>query len=287
MDNEFLLQDRVQKIQQIINQYGKDNFALSYSGGKDSTVLSQLIDIALPNNKIPRVYCNTGIELNMINNFVVNKACEDKRFFIIKPTLNIRDTLKAWGYPFKSKEHAAVLANYQKYKTAGKWVNNYLNKNNRFACPEKLKYQFTPDYDLKISDKCCIVLKEEPLNKWLKENNKKYWILGIMAAEGGRRSRTTCLRFVNNNLKTFNPLATVSKKWEEWFINKYDIDICDIYKPPYNFDRTGCKGCPFNPHLQKDLDTLEKFFPAERKQCEIIWGPVYQEYRRIGYRLKE
>lgn len=37
-DNEFLLQDRVQKIQQIINKYGEDTFYLSFSGGKDSTV---------------------------------------------------------------------------------------------------------------------------------------------------------------------------------------------------------------------------------------------------------
>ena len=36
----------------------------------------------------------------------------------------------------------------------------------------------------------------------------------------------------------------------------------------------------------EELDTLEKYFPNERKQCEIIWKPVYDEYRRIGYRLK-
>jgi hypothetical protein len=37
-------------------------------------------------------------------------------------------------------------------------------------------------------------------------------------------------------------------------------------------------------HLQEELDTIEKFFPAERKQCEYIWKPIYEEYRRIGYR---
>lgn len=71
IDNEFLLQDRIQKIQQIITQYGEENFAMSFSGGKDSTVLSALIDMALPNNKIPRLYANTGIELNMIRDFVL------------------------------------------------------------------------------------------------------------------------------------------------------------------------------------------------------------------------
>ena len=79
----------------------------------------------------------------------------------------------------------------------------------------------------------------------------------------------------------------VTKAWEEWFIESYNVPICDIYKPPYNFRRTGCKGCPFNYNLQRDLDVMKEFFPAEYKQCEIIWKPVYDEYRRIGYRLKK
>lgn len=70
MDNEFILQDRIQKIQQIIRQYGEENFYISFSGGKDSTVLSALVDMALPENKIPRVYANTGIEYKLILEFV-------------------------------------------------------------------------------------------------------------------------------------------------------------------------------------------------------------------------
>jgi hypothetical protein len=66
-----------------------------------------------------------------------------------------------------------------------------------------------------------------------------------------------------------------------------NIDISDIYKPPYNFERTGCKGCPFGLEVQQELDTLERYFPNERKQCEAIWKPVYDEYRRLGYRLRK
>lgn len=62
-DNELLLQDRIEKIQQIISKYGEENFYLSFSGGKDSTVLSALLDMALPDNKIPRVYANTGYRI--------------------------------------------------------------------------------------------------------------------------------------------------------------------------------------------------------------------------------
>lgn len=69
-ENEFLLQDRLGVIRDTINKYGEENFYLSFSGGKDSTVLHHLVDMALPDNKIPRVFSNTGIEYNAIVEFV-------------------------------------------------------------------------------------------------------------------------------------------------------------------------------------------------------------------------
>lgn len=134
---------------------------------------------------------------------------------------------------------------------------------------------------------CCYRLKEEPLIEWQKENNKPYAIIGLMREEGGRREIAQCLAFKDGKFKAFQPLAPITKEWEEWLIAEHKIDICEIYYPPYNFSRTGCKGCPFAKDLQKGLDTLEKFFPAERKQCEFIWKPVYDEYRRLGYRLRK
>lgn len=289
-DNEFLLEDRLQKIRSVINKYGEENFYVSFSGGKDSTVLSALVDLALPGNKIPRVYANTGIELNMIHDFVYEMQKTDDRIIIVKPAIPIKPMLEQEGYPFKSKVHAHCVNLYQ-IGSDNKMVLGYLGKRpetwHSRTCPKILRYQFTEQNDLRISDKCCIRLKEEPLINYGKTNNKKITIIGTMKAEGGRRSNLQCLLFEGNKLKKFQPLAPVTKEWENWFIAEYNIEICDIYKSPYNFDRTGCKGCPFALHLQHELDILEKFFPNERKQCEAIWKPVYDEYRRIGYRLKK
>ena len=67
----FLLSDRIQKIKSINDLYDLENNSyISFSGGKDSTVLHYLIDLALPNNKIPRVYINTGIEYKKVVSFV-------------------------------------------------------------------------------------------------------------------------------------------------------------------------------------------------------------------------
>jgi 3'-phosphoadenosine 5'-phosphosulfate sulfotransferase (PAPS reductase)/FAD synthetase len=70
-ENEFLLADRIQKIKSMNELYDLENNAyISFSGGKDSTVLSHLIDEALPNNHIPRVFINTGIEYKLLVAFV-------------------------------------------------------------------------------------------------------------------------------------------------------------------------------------------------------------------------
>lgn len=69
-ENEFILQDRLGVIRDTIRKYGEENFYLSFSGGKDSTVVHHLLDMALPNNKILRVFSNTGIEYNAIVEFV-------------------------------------------------------------------------------------------------------------------------------------------------------------------------------------------------------------------------
>lgn len=297
MDNVFLLQDRLQKIRQIIRKYGEENFYLSFSGGKDSTVLSALLDMAIPENKISRVYANTGIEYRLILDFVEREREKPHSWelVILKPETPIKPTLEEVGYPFKSKYHSKLLATYQRSGDSES-INVYLDRKeprsgkkkfSEHLCPKCLKYQFTEEFDIKISAKCCDKMKKEPLKKWGKENHKAYAIIGIMPSEGGQRETAQCLAFNGDKLKAFQPLVPVTKDWEEWFIEKYNIDICDIYKPPYNFHRTGCKGCPFAINLQKELDTLEDFFPAERKQCEFIWKPVYEEYRRIGYRLRK
>ncbi len=286
MDNELILEDRIGIIKDTINKYGEDKFYLSFSGGKDSTILHYLLDLALPNNHIPRVYVNTGIDYLDITKFVQEMAKNDKRIVIIKPTQNIKQVLETYGYPFKSKEHSLYVATYQSLGENSKTYQRYLypsEDRKNYGCPKILRYQFNKDFNLKISDKCCFKLKEEPLKEYEKQSGRNIAILGIMQSEGGRRNNAKC--FVKN--KHFNPLVKVDKEWENWFIERQNIKLCKLYYPPYNFQRTGCKGCPFNLNLQKDLETMKELLPNEYKQCNVIWRPIYDEYKRLNYRLKE
>ncbi len=289
MDHELTLFDRLNVIHDVIKKHGEDKFYISFSGGKDSTALHYLIDEALPGNNIPRVYADTGIEYNAVKAFVKELQAQDDRIEIIKPSVNIKQMLERDGYPFKSKEHSLFLSVYQN-SGIGLTVNMYLNGNRgKYKCPKILKHQFKSDYTLKISDKCCRRLKKEPFKKWSKENNKSIVMTGMMASEGGlRESIQNCIiTDKDGNLKKFHPLLKVSEEWEEWYIETRNIKLCKLYYHPYSFERTGCKGCPYALRLQEQLEVMYTLMLEEYRQCELIWKPVYDEYRRIGYRLKK
>ena len=286
-DNEFLTFDRIIKIRSIVEKYGEDKCYISFSGGKDSVTLSHLVDLAVPGNNIPRVYANTGIELNAVRDFVLELQRTDPRIEIIKPSVNIKTALERDGYPFKSKEHSMYVDIYQRNGLC-KTVDRYLNpeeSRKTFGCPDMLRYQFTPEFKLKCSKKCCYNMKEKPMEDYAKAHNRPIAFIGLLGDEKGGRNNAKCLVDANFG-KHFQPLTAVDHEWEEYFIKKENIKLCKLYYPPYNFKRTGCKGCCYNIELQKDLDVLAQYFPNERKQCELIWGPVYEEYRRLGYRLK-
>lgn len=287
-ENEFLLEDRLGVIRDTIRKYGEENFYLSFSGGKDSTVVHHLLDMAIPDNKIPRVFSNTGIEYNDIVKFVKELAQQDDRFIIIYPKKNIKKMLEERGYPFKSKDHSTKLGLWQRGSRCAS-VMHYKNgsSDSKYCCPDKLKYQFEEGVPFKVSEFCCHELKKKPFKHYQSESGKNITITGMMRDEGGQRTTLDCIVTRGGNVVKFHPLAKVTKEWEDWFVNEYNIKLCKLYYPPYNFERTGCKGCPLAISIQKQIEVMRDLMPDEWRQVEMIWQPVYAEYRRIGYRLKD
>ena len=231
---EFQLSDRITKIQTIYNNYDLENKSyVSFSGGKDSTVLHHLVDLAVPGNKIPRVYFNTGIEYKLVSDFVKKLAEKDNRITIINSGVNIKQMLNEVGYPFKSKEHSLYLSVYQ-HSGMTKSVIKYLNReDSKFACPKRLRYQFTEDFKLKVSNKCCFKLKKEVGQRYCEENNKSITITGMRASEGGLRAGIKgCTIFADDEckeLKKFHPLIVVDDSFMKTFIEKYDVELSPIY----------------------------------------------------------
>jgi len=290
MDYELTLFDRIEVIKTANKKYDLEHNAyISFSGGKDSTIVHHLIDMALPNNRIPRVFINTGIEYNDIVAFVKKMAEKDDRFIILKPSVPVKPMLEKYGYPFKSKEFANIYAVYQRSGKT-KSVRKFLKEepsSRKIVCPAVLKPLFETQLDFKISSKCCDKMKKEPIHKWEKENHRSVSITGMRNSEGGQRLtiKGCILTDDKGNLKKFHPLLKVDDAWEDEFVSVENIQLCKLYYPPYNFQRTGCKGCPYNLKLAEQLGTMMVKLPNERMQCEALWKPSYDLYRKMNYRL--
>jgi len=218
-NNELLLFDRIEIIKNTLKDK-QDLCYISFSGGKDSCVIDKLIDIALPNNKILRVFINTGIEYNDIVNFVKEKQVNDRRFIIINSGVNIKQMLTQKGYPFKSKEHSLKIGQYQKGLTSPSILK--YKQGGEFGCPKSLLYQYNTDFNIKISSLCCDELKKKPIHKWQVENKKTITILGLKQGEVAQRANHSgCVVFdKNHNIKKFKPLSPMSDEREQWFIKK-------------------------------------------------------------------
>lgn len=93
---------------------------VSFSGGKDSTVLKHIVDNMY--NDIPSVFADTGLEYPEIREFVNDiKNNKYKKFGFnnnietLEPEMPFNRVIKEYGYPVISKEVAQVIAESKKF----------------------------------------------------------------------------------------------------------------------------------------------------------------------------
>ena len=63
-------------------------------------------------------------------------------------------------------------------KLPQKWLELFAGYENE---TENVNYKIAP---FKVSNKCCLYMKEQPCDKWAKEHKSRPY-LGLMASEGG------------------------------------------------------------------------------------------------------
>lgn len=97
------------RIRAWINEFGVNGVYVSFSGGKDSTVLLRLVREEYPN--VPAVFFDTGLEYPEIRDFV--RTYYNVEW--VKPKLTFRETVEKYGYPIISKEVAECVFGARKY----------------------------------------------------------------------------------------------------------------------------------------------------------------------------
>lgn len=97
------------RIRGWVEQYGRDGVYVSFSGGKDSTVLLDIVRKLYPD--VLAVYVDTGLEYPEIREFV--KSFDNVEW--LKPKKNFRQVITEYGYPFISKEVSDKVAGARRY----------------------------------------------------------------------------------------------------------------------------------------------------------------------------
>lgn len=155
---EVKIQKTQQRIREWVEHYGEDGVYVSFSGGKDSTVLLDIARKMYPD--IEAVYVNTGLEYPEIVDFV--KQYENVT--VLRPKKNFRQVLMEYGYPVISKEVSNVL-NEARHLNAGRTKiirmqrldGTLLDKDGNLSRYNIPQYKFLLNAPFRISDLCCIL----------------------------------------------------------------------------------------------------------------------------------
>ena len=274
---------------------------LSFSGGKDSTVLKHIVDNMGLN--IPSVFINTGLEYPELQKF----AMSQENVTTIRPQMMFPDVLRTYGYPVVSKEvskrceEARSKPNGVSYeKLFGTFVDKKTGRLSQFNCGG---WSWIYDAPFKISDKCCKIMKKRPAHSYENETGRKP-ILAVMAEESRQRASNWKVNGCNAfSLK--RPQSMPMAFWTEQdvlhYIKNKNVPYCSVYgdirvKPQTeedkdqitfaeymdNYDgetlettgakRTGCMFCMFGCHREKEPNRFQRMKETHPRQYEYCIG---------------
>lgn len=279
------------RIREWVDRFGVDGVYISFSGGKDSTVLLDIARKLYPN--IKAVFANTGLEYPEIQSFVKQHENVD----IIRPKMRFDEVIKTYGYPFISKDVAMTVYYARKGKTWAFNAFNGINARGQFDSYKKSmfnKYKDLVDVDFNISSRCCGIMKEKPLDDY---NKDKSAITAIMADESKRRTNSW-LKTGCNAFDSKSPMSKPMSFWTEQDVLKYikdnGVEIASVYGEIVEDDnnqicidgcgkklkctkcqRTGCIFCGYGAHHDKDGGGESRFVRLKHthpKQYDYCMG---------------
>lgn len=270
---------------------------VAFSGGKDSTVLLALVKMCeevytIPENAIPAVFCNTGIELGVTLDFIKwVKGNWYQNVVIVYPEKSFDWILKNKGKPMKSKMKSEYLERWGRGArtpaVVGSLVTGVLPTGNNTARKTRLAdkdmHMLSDDFEIKVSNKCCEYLKKRATKQYEKESGAVGSILGIRIEEGGSRQLNAQRRVKSGGkLCTFQSHGkTVKAPIIDWtdedidgFVKRYNVPLSKAYTV-YGFRRTGCMACPYSQALPTDLQYLHDYEPNRYKAAMHWMKDVY------------
>lgn len=264
------LEQKIKTTQAKIIEFGdtySNKIYVSFSGGKDSTVLLDLVRRVYPDT--PAVFIDTGLEYPEIRDFV--KTIPNVTW--LKPEMNFKKVIETYGYPLISKEVSEKIYSYRRnpngYTAARFDENSDYNKkyNNRFSMS---KWKWLRDSDIPISNQCCNVMKKSPAKKFEKETGL-HPMVATMACESVLR-KTEWFKHGCNSFDGIRPQSKPMSFWTEQdvleYLHRFNLPYASVYGEikqdedekyyTTGCDRTGCCFCGFGAHLEKEPNRFQR-----------------------------
>lgn len=290
------------RIRDWVREFGEDGVYVSFSGGKDSTVLLHIVRSMYPD--IEAVFVNTGLEYPEIQRFV--KTFDNVT--ILRPKMRFDEVVKKYGYPLISKVVGNCVAGAKRKPDGVKYkqICGEYRTNGKLSMFNYGKYKPLLDVDFNVSDECCAVMKKAPMKEF-KKRSGKVPIIATMACESKNREmvwlQTGCNAFEGKNAQS-KPMSFWTEQDVLQYIKENDLPIASVYGEVVHevepdqlrledfgvencgrdkltttgCDRTGCIFCAFGCHLDKvesRFERLKKTHPRQYEYC--IGGGEYDE----------
>lgn len=270
-----------QRLREWVNYFGVDGVYVSFSGGKDSTVLLHIARKLFP--EIEAVFVNTGLEYPEIQKFV--KSFDNIK--ILHPKMRFDEVIKKYGYPLISKEvsecvsqgRIALTSNKYPYRLQ-KLMGTAVDTQGRKSLYNKEKYKPLLFTDFNISHMCCNVMKKKPVHEYGKLSHKV-----PITAQMTDESRLRKQQWLKNGCNGFNMKSPISNPMSFWteqdvlhYIYENQIEIAPVYGKVIfengkyfttGCKRTGCIFCMFGAHCRDDnrFLLLKQTHPRQYEYC--------------------
>lgn len=284
--------DRVTEAQHRIEELYHETHGkcyVSFSGGKDSTVLLALVKQCQELGTIgdiPAVFSNTGIEMQVTIDFVKWVRSEwYPNVIIIHPEKPFDWVLKNKGKPLKSKLRSKDLRQWHYGKRSdallllllrGKYGNDKFAAKHLIA--DKDMHMIHDDFPIKPSSECCQYMKKNPFHKFNKDAGMLGCLQGVRVGEGGARETAYERRilgggkpctWVKDGVIQKAPLIDWTDEDIETYIEQNHVPLSKAYTE-FGFTRTGCMGCPYAMDIAKNLEYLYSHEP-NRYKASMHW----------------
>lgn len=295
--NNFNIVNAIAKTWDILDRFSHP--VCSISGGSDSDILLDIIHKLDEQRKVRYVWFNTGLEFNAtkrhLDDLEQKYSISIERVPAVKP---IPVTVRESGYPFLSKFVSNRIAQLQRHhfhfrldsdyeqdmrdfdhcKDGLDWWHNkrsYRTFNiSRFYLLKEFLAAYTPDFS--ISDKCCDFSKKLPAKHFIRDNSCDLNIIGTRKLEGGiRQSLTSCFSQSDDEGAIFRPIFWFKNSDKKAYCNLFGVSHSDCYTV-YGLERTGCVGCPFNPHAEKELEQCELWEKGIVNAARNVFAKSYE-----------